>query len=237
MELKDLKDPIEIVKLIRTLLDESIDEAIRTDDLEETIEDVYDFWNKSIVRVYKLIESKLILLDIALINLKIHDEEKYYKLRDIVCSLDNDIEEYYAHQEQYAPYPSTPPKIIKKYITDLENNHFVPSSVDFQPKELKEIFQKEIIEEVEFPKLEITTIPDRVRLIMELGIIEHLEREFPILKGNKKKLTELLMQFMQIKYNSLQPVVRTIEYEESHEEKPKLTKKVQNVINKYKYEK
>ncbi len=234
MELKDLKDPIEIVKLIRTLLDESIDEAIRTEDLEETIEDVYDFWNKSIVRVYKLIESKLILLDIALINLKIHDEEKYYKLRDIVCSLDNDIEEYYTHQEQYAPYPSTPPKIIKKHITDLENNHFVPSSVEHQPKELKENFQKEIIEEVEFPKLEITTIPDRVRLIMELGIIAHLEREYPILKGNKKKLTELLMQFMQIKYNSLQPVIRTIEYEESHEQKPKLTKKVQNVINKYK---
>ena len=123
---------------------------------------------------------------------------------------------------------------IYKHIRDLQVFQFVKKSINNQSNELVENNRTEVIVEDEIPKFEITTIPDRVRLLMELGIIEHLEKEIPMLIGKKKKLTELLMQFLNIPYNSLQPVVNAIEYDDESPRKPKLTKKVQNVLNKYK---
>jgi hypothetical protein len=235
MELKDLKDPIEIIKLIQTLLNESIDEAIRTEDKKTSNQDIFEMWEGTVGKVYRLVDSKLTLLDIALINLKLENEEKYYKLKEIVCRLDDEIEDYYQNQEEYSPYPTPPPKIIKNHVRDLQVFQFVNKSNNNQSNDLTKSTPSDAKEEDdEIPKFEISTIPERVRLLMELGIIEHLEKEYPILKGKKKKLTELLMQFLHIPYSSLQPIVNAIEYDEDSPKKPKLTNRVKNVINKYK---
>ena len=45
------------------------------------------------------------------------------------------------------------------------------------------------------------------------------------------------MEFMKVQYSSLQQVVNAIEYDDDHKKKPKLSRKVQNVLNKYKEEK
>jgi hypothetical protein len=47
----------------------------------------------------KNIEYELNIIDIELLNLKIEDEEKYFKFKDIICRLDNDIEEFYKIKE------------------------------------------------------------------------------------------------------------------------------------------
>lgn len=233
----NLKDPIEIIYLIRTLLDESIDEAIKTDHLEKEVEDAYEFWKESIVRVYKQIDNKLLLLDIALTNLKIENEEYYYKLKDVLSELDNDIKKYYSQKEKIAPYPTLRPSIIKKHIIEMEKFHYNIKSDEFKQNESIEKFPIELIEEELIDEIILKTQSDRVRLLLELGIIEFLEAKYPSLKENKQKMSFLLMQFLNIKYNSIQPLVNALNLKESTKEKPtrkpKLTKEVLKVMEKY----
>ena len=188
--------------------------------------DSEEYFNKTTGKRIEL-ESNLKLLDVALISLKIEDEEKYFKLKKEILELNSECHYLYT-------LPETPPNILSNHIRDLQVFQFVKKSSTVQLNELVQNSQTEVKEEDEIPEFEISTIPDRVRLLMELGIIEHLEKELPILKDKKKKLTELLMQFLNIPYNSLQPVVNAIAYDDDSNRKPKLTKKVQNVLNKYK---
>lgn len=231
MDFDKLKDPIVIIHMIQTLVEESIEEAIRTDDLEATIEDKYDFWNGSIARVYKLIENKLIFLDIALINLKIQDEEKYYKLKDIVCNLDKEIEEYYALKEQYAPYPSSPPQIIKKHVADLQIFQYSPKS------DTK--FTNGCIEEVEVvSEIELERIKDKVALLIELGVIEHLIKKYPYLDNYALRLTKILSQILNIKENSLKKIINAfITDNKSLSDYPKITERIKSVVDKLTLEK
>lgn len=226
MDLEKLKDPIVIIHMIQTLVKESIEEGINTKDLDEEIGDFYDYWNLSIVRIYKLIESKLILLDSALINLKIQDESKYYKLGDIVINLDKEIEEYYTLKEQIAPYPTTVPQIIKKHVEDLKKF----------PNAAKK--SNELNEDNEESEIEIKKQKDKVRLLHELGIIDQLEIKYPYIKGNGQRITKLIMHFLDIKETSLQPIINAlIHNNESDKNFPHLKQTVKNVINKYTLEK
>jgi hypothetical protein len=128
-------------------------------------------------------------------------------------------------------FPSTPPNTIIKHIKSL-NDH-LPFTIGGIEQSINKD-QKETLEDSDLPEIKIKTIPERVRLLIELGVIDFLENKYPILKGNKKKMTELLMQFMNVKYGSLQPIVNAKDYDdENHLKKPKLTKNVQNIINKY----
>jgi hypothetical protein len=229
MELKDLKDSISIIYFIKSL----IDEALKLSDNSEvqflflTNEiDSEEYFERTTGKRIEL-ESNLKLLNVALTSLKIEDEEKYYKLKNEILELNSECQYLYT-------LPETPPNILSNHVRDLQVFQFVKKSSTKQSNELVENSQTEVVEEDEIPQFEISTIPDRVRLLMELGIIEHLEKELPMLKDKKKKLTELLMQFLNIPYNSLQPVVNAIGYDDNSPRKPKLTKKVQNVLNKYK---
>ncbi|MHA8108110.1 hypothetical protein [Aquirufa sp. A-Brett2-W8] len=229
MELKDLKDFISIIYFIKSLTDE----ALKLSDNSEvqflyiTNEiDSEEYFNRTIGKRIEF-EINLKLLDVALISFKIEDEEKYFKLKKEILELNSECQYLYT-------LPETPPNILSNHIRDLQVFQFVKKSSTDQLNESAQNSQTEVKEEEEIPEFEISTIPDRVRLLMELGIIEHLEKELPILKDKKKKLTELLMQFLNIPYNSLQPVVNAIGYDDDNPRKPKLTKKVQNVLNKYK---
>lgn len=229
MEYKDLKDSYSIMYFIKSLTDEALKLSDNSEDqfLYLTNEiDPEEYFNRTIGKRLEL-EKNLKLLDVALISFKIEEEEKYFRLKDEILTLNDEIKYLYT-------LPETPPNILSKHIRDLQVFQFVKKSINNQSNELVENNRTEVIVEDEIPKFEITTIPDRVRLLMELGIIEHLEKEIPMLIGKKKKLTELLMQFLNIPYNSLQPVVNAIDYDDESPRKPKLTKKVQNVLNKYK---
>jgi hypothetical protein len=229
MELKDLKDPIEIIHLIQTLCKSSNDSAFFDKEIylkfENDIIDEDQLIQHTTWKRNELIEKNLVLLDVALIHLRIEDESKYFKLKEIILELDKKVKLIYS--DVISSYPSPPPIILDSHIKELKASNKILSPI-------KVHFHEDSIEEIVSPEIELNTIPDRVRLLMELRIIDHLEREFPILKGNKKKLTELLMQFMNIKFGSLQPVVNAIEHDDNSTKKPKLTKKVQNVLNKYK---
>lgn len=229
MEFKDLKDSYSIIYFIKSLTDD----ALKLSDNSE-VQFLYltneinqeEYLKRTIGKRLEL-EKNLKLLDVALISFKIEDEEKYFRLKNEILTLNDEIKYLYTSTE-------TPPNTLSNHIRDLQVFQFVKKSSNYQSNELVENNRTEVNEEDEIPKFEITTIPDRVRLLMELGIIEHLEKEFPILIGKKKKLTELLMQFLNIPYNSLQPVINAIEYDDESPRKPKLTKKVQNVLNRYK---
>jgi hypothetical protein len=236
MELKDYKEPIVIINLIQTLIKSSINSAWWDNELYKKFEnDEIDEDHYIELVTYKrndLIENELNLLDVALIHLKIEDEKKYFKLKEIILDLDENIK--FLYSKEVSTYPRTPPNIISKHVAELQN---FKNEIPISTNNHLAILNEDLIEEVELPNIELSTIPDRVRLLMELGIIRHLETEYPILKGNKNKLTQLLMEFMKVQYSSLQPVVNAIEYDDDHKKKPKLSRKVQNVLNKYKEEK
>jgi hypothetical protein len=186
MELKDFKEPIEIIKLIQTLLTESIDEAIRTEDKKATNLDIFEMWEGTVGKVYRLVDSKLILLDIALISLKIEDEEKYYKLKDIVCRLDDEIEDYYQNQEEYSPYPTPPPKIIKNHVKDMQVFQSGSKSANSNSNDFKNDVLIGSKEELELNK------KDRIKLLSQLGILKFLMDTYPKCKNNESEVARLI---------------------------------------------
>lgn len=85
---------------------------------------------------------------------------------------------------------------------------------------------------------ELTTQKDKVALLKELGIIDFLQDRYPYLKKNGQRTTKLLMQFLDIPYTSLQPIINELFNEStSNKNYPKLTPKVLSVVNKYTLEK
>lgn len=232
----NLKDPIEIIHLIRTLLDESIEEAIRTDNIEKEVEDEYEFWKESIVRVYNQIDNKLLLLDIALTNLKIENEVYYYKLKDILSELDIEIQEYYTQKEEIAPYPTLPPITIKKHITEMEKFQYFPKSNDFKQNESVENSKKEEIEVIS--EIELTRIKDKVAMLIELGIIDHLILKYPHIKGVALRLTKLLSPILDIEVNSLKKIINAFVTDaKKSTDYPKITVTVKNAVDKLTLEK
>lgn len=233
MELRDLKEPIYIINLIQTLCDNSFHSAFFDQEIYSKFDnneiDEDDFTRLMTLKRNELIEKNLEYLDAALINLKIEDEDKYYKLKDIIIELDLRLKLIYSNK--VSSFPSPPPNTIIKHIKTLnEHQPFLKNGIEQSTNK----DQNETQDDSDLPEIELKTIPERVRLLVELGVIEFLENKYPILKGNKKKMTELLMQFMNVKYGSLQPIVNAKDYDnENHLKKPKLTKNVLNVINKY----
>lgn len=233
MDLRDLKEPIYVINLIQTLCDNSFHSAFFDQEIYSKFDnneiDEDDLTRLMTLKRNELIKKNLEYLDAALINLKIENEDKYYKLKDIILELDSRIKLIYS--EEVSSFPSPPPNTIKKHIKSLNDHQpFLISGIEQSTNK----DQKETPEDSDLPEIELKTIPERVRLLIELGVIDFLENKYPNLKGNKKKMTELLMQFMNVKYGSLQPIVNAKDYDdENHLKKPKLTKKVQNVINKY----
>jgi hypothetical protein len=238
MRTKDLKEPIEVIKLIQTLLMDTIEEAINTENLDEYIEkkDKFDLWHKTIGRVYKILNSKLIELDVALIHLKIHDEEKYYKLRDYIIKLDKDIMEYHTLKASQYEYSELPPTILNEHLINLEKFHFTPKSNDFKQNESAENSQKEEIEVIS--EIELTRIKDKVAMLIELGIIDHLILKYPHIKGVALRLTKLLSPILDIEVNSLKKIINAFVTDaKKSTDYPKITVTVKNAVDKLTLEK
>ena len=219
METEDFNNPISIIKIIRTLLVEFNDES--------TI----------LVSIDKLLIRNLTLLDISLSNLKIEDEEKYFKFKDIICRLDDDIEDFYKIKEVDSPFPISPPNTIKNHVRDLQVFQFVNKSSNSKSMELHE----DSIEEVELSEFELIRIKDKIAMLIELGIIEHLINKYPYLRANglnALRLTKLLSPFLGIEVNSLKKIINAfVTNAKNSTDYPKITDKVKNVIDKLTLEK
>jgi len=184
METKDFNNPISIIKIIRTLLVEFNDKNKRTISGNEV-----GIWKNPIHdRIDKLLEMNLTHLDISLSNLKIEDEEKYFKFKDIICRLDNDIEEFYKIKEVDSPFPVSPPNTIKSHVRDLQVFQFVNKSSNNQTMELKEDSIEEVgqKEDLDFNK------KDRIKLLYELGILKFLIDKFPKCKNNESEVARII---------------------------------------------
>jgi len=230
METKDSDNPISIIKIIRTLLVEFNDKNKRTIRGNEGV-----IWKNPIHdRIDKLLERNLTLLDISLSNLKIEDEEKYFKFKDIICILDNDIEELYKIKEVDSPFPISPPNTIKNHVRDLQVFQFVNKSGNNQTMDLKE----DSIEEVELTENELKRIKDKIAMMIELGIIDHLITKYPYVNGYAIRLTKLLSPFLGIEVDSLKKIINAyITDQKSKSDYPKITDSVKNIIDKLTLEK
>ena len=235
MELKDLKDPIVIVNLIRTLCDESFDYAVKDEKISslwENNEISEDEYIKLLIyKRIERIEICLKFLDVALINLKIEDEEKYFKFRDFILDLDKRIENIYNKSEDETGESISKPQTIKKHVADLQIYQFVPKTYSKDPKSYKEEIEVE-------SEIELTRIKDKVAMLIELGIIENLINKYPYLDNNALRITKLLSQFLDIKENSLKKIINAfITDNKSLTDYPTITNKVKNVIDKLTSEK
>lgn len=235
MELKDLKDPIVIINLIRGLCDDSINYAIKDNEINlrwknnEIDEDEY--FKLLIYKRLEKIEISLKFLDVALINLKIEDEEKYFKFRDLIVDLDKRIETIYQKSEVETGNHIPKTQIIKKHVTDLQIFQYVPKShTKVSNSNLEE---NEVVSEIE-----IARIKDKVAMLIELGIIEHLIDKYPYLENNALRITKLLSQFLNIKENSLKKIINAfVTDNKSLSDYPEITTKVKSVIDKLTLEK
>ncbi|MCX6194564.1 MAG: hypothetical protein NTX34_08810 [Cytophagales bacterium] len=229
MVFNDFKDPISIIHTIQTLLYESIEEFKIRQSKTNIVPSI--FINESDVSIEKLIEKKLLLLDIALINLKIEEEEKYFRFKDIIVKLDKDIEAYYKLTQQDSPFPISPPKTIKNHVRDLQVFQFLPK---LKTKESSNhLDQIEVISEIE-----LTRIKDKVAMLIELGIIDHLIIKYSYLDNNALRLTKLLSAFLDIKVDSLKKIINAfITDQKSKTDYPKITDTVKNAIDKLTLEK
>jgi hypothetical protein len=105
-----------------------------------------------------------------------------------------------------------------------------------QSMELKE----DSIEEVELPEIELKRIKDKIAMLIELGIIDHLINKYPYVKGNALRLTKLLSPFLGIEVNSLKKIINAFVSGTGKIQStnyPKITDKVKNEIDKLTIEK
>lgn len=161
------------------------------------------------------IDQELNIIDIELIELKISKPFEYDTIcteliPELIATLDNLYSKYY-------PFGWGN---IEKHLNNPTNSIKHKTEIN-PPSEIEILKQK-----------------DKVRLIYELGIIKHLENEYPYIKGNAQRITHLLMQFLDIQESSLQPIVNALNTENtSNKNYPQLTQLVKSVINKYTLEK
>ena len=93
MEYKDLKDSYSIMYFIKSLTDEALKLSDNSEDqfLYLTNEiDPEEYFNRTIGKRLEL-EKNLKLLDVALISFKIEEEEKYFRLKDEILTLNDEI--------------------------------------------------------------------------------------------------------------------------------------------------
>lgn len=235
MELKDLKDPIVIVNLIRTLCDDSFDYAVNDEAISSRWKnneiDEDEYIKLIICKRIERIEICLKFLDVALINLKIEDEEKYFKFKEFILDLDKRIENIYSKSEDEIGKQFPKPQTIKKHVADLQIFQFVRKSNMKDSNDHKD--EIEVVSEVE-----LIRIKDKVAMLIELGIIEHLINKYSYLENNAFRMTKLLSQILNIKENSLKKIINAFETDNtSSTDYPKITDKVKNVIDKLTLEK
>jgi hypothetical protein len=240
MELKDYKEPIIIINLIQTLIESSVKSAWWNEELQLKFENDQideDLYIELVThKRNELIEKNLVLLDVALIHLRIEDEVKYFKLKEIILALDEKIKLIYS--KVVSSYPSPPPQIINKHVAYLQIFQHVPKSSNIQPKEFSENIPTEVKEEDELPEFELTRIKDKMAIMIDLGIIDHLIIKYPYLKNNGLRLTKLLSQFLNIEVNSLKKIINAFVTDAKNStDYPKITDKVKNVIDKLTIEK
>lgn len=238
MELSDLKEPISIIYLIRTLCSEAISQAFFDSKLLSLFEKGEINEDELIARTTfkrnELIEISLVTLDVALINLKLEDEEKYFSLKEYVFQLDKEIT--FLYSEEGCSFPSEPPKTLKGHVFTLFAFQFVHKNKNIESEKLLENSIK-----IDFPEIELKRIKDKIAMLIELGIIDHLINKYPYLRANglnALRLTKLLSPFLGIEVNSLKKIINAfVTGTKESTDYPKVTEKVKNVIDKYTMEK
>ena len=162
------------------------------------------------------IDYQLNIIDIELWDLKIKKPSEY----NIICKelIPNLISTLNYRYLEYYPFG-----------WEIEKHN--------QSMELKE----DSIEKVELPEIELKKIKDKIAMLIELGIIEHLINKYPYLKANglnALRLTKLLSPFLGIEVNSLKKIINSFVTDAKNStDYPKITDKVKNVIDKLTLEK
>jgi hypothetical protein len=185
---------------------------------KETFYDLFTYSEKqdiAISTMRKQIDKELNIIDIELFELKITKPSEY----SIIC---NEL---------------IPDLILILKSKYSENYHLCWKKIE-KYSEQKIITINPDSEQNTQNENEIVKQKDKVALLKELGILDLLQERYPYLKKNGQRTTKLLMEFLDIPYTSLQPIINALFNETtSNKNYPKLTPKVQNVINKYTLEK
>jgi hypothetical protein len=151
----------------------------------------------------------------------------YDRIEDIIFRIDDKLNELKASNE--AEYQLIIKQYLPIFINILKSDYYV----NIYP------FGSSIIEahlENFNPpsEIEITSYIQRVSFLNESGIIDFLLNKFPELKENNSDFTYFLMQFLGIKFGTLQPIINALRSGQTKNKNyPKPNKLVQSVIEKY----
>jgi hypothetical protein len=84
-------------------------------------------------------------------------------------------------------------------------------------------------------EIEIKSYIQRVSFLNESGVIDFLINRYPELKNNNSEFTYFLMQFLDMKYGTLQPIINSLRTNQTtNKNYPKPNKVVKSYIEKYK---
>jgi hypothetical protein len=86
----------------------------------------------------------------------------------------------------------------------------------------------------DLPEIDLTTQKEQIRILYELGIIEHLQNKYKnSLKGSINQTANLISKFLKLERSSVQPTLNALLNDDAKNKNyPKMTQSVKSIIDK-----